>query len=165
LGSVSETNIPELTLSGKTSRGNYTVMKSKDGKLWFEWLENITQLEFVDLKPFVLDNYYRLIFDFGNGIKTYRNTVKLTLADEDVACVILENPSENRDFIKLYFPNIDKTTIRISTVLGQSLDLEKTSEVSDYLEIYPKAQLSPGLYTLSAQNSSGKNCLFKVWLK
>jgi hypothetical protein len=164
-GEVNNINIPELKLSDKSTEGNYIIMKSKDAKSWFEWLPNVTQSEFVDLKPFVLVNYYQLLFDYGNGIKTVRNTVKLTLADEDVTCAILENPSENRDFIKFYFPNLDKTTIRLSTVLGQSLDLEKTSEVSDYLEIYPKTQLSAGLYILSAQNSSGKNCILKVWLK
>jgi hypothetical protein len=164
-GEVNKTNLPELKLSDKSTEGNYIIMKSKYGISWFEWLSNVTQSEFVDLKPFVLDNYYQLLFDFGNGIKTFRNKVKLTLADEDVPCAILENPSENLDFIKLYFPNIDKTSIRLSTVLGQSLELEKTTEVSDYLEIYPKSQLSAGLYILSAQNSSGKHCLFKVWLK
>lgn len=164
-GEVNSTNIPELNLSDKTDRGNYIILKSKDGKSWFEWLPNVNQSEFVDLKPFVLDNYYQLLFDFGNGIKAYRNTLKLTLADEEVACAILENPSENRDFIKLYFPNIDKTSIRLCTVLGQSLDLVRTSEVSDYLEIHPKSKLSAGLYILSAQNPSGKNCHFKIWLK
>ncbi|MCP9764723.1 hypothetical protein, partial [Lacihabitans soyangensis] len=165
IGEINENKIPELNISEKSNTGNYEVLKSKDGKTWFAWLGNLTKSEFTDLKPFLSDNYYQLIYNYGNGIKAIRNTVKLTVSEDEVSCVILENPSENRDFLKLYFPNIDKTTIRLNTAMGQSIDVRKISEQGDYFELYPNTQLAPGFYTLKAQNNSGKNCSAKIWIR
>jgi hypothetical protein len=164
-GEINENKIPELNISEKNNVGNYQILKSKDGKTWFDWLENITKSDFTDLKPFLSDNYYQLIYNYGNGIKSIRNTVKLTVSEKEVSCVILENPSENRELLKLYFPNINKTTIRLNTAMGQSIDVRKVTDQGDFFEIYPNTQLSAGFYTLKAQNVSGKNCSAKIWIR
>jgi hypothetical protein len=164
-GKINDVNIPDLNISEKSNAGKYIILKSKDGKSWFEWTESSEKTNFLDLKPFIGENYYQLIYDYGNGIKSIRNTVKLHISSEYILCQILENPSENRNLLKIYFPDIDKTSVRLNTAMGQFVGINKILNTADYLEIHPITQLSTGFYTFFAQNNNGKSCALKVWIK
>jgi hypothetical protein len=165
VGKINDKNQPDLQIEQKITNGSYSVNKSEDGKNWFVLSEKTSLGNITDTKPFVFSNYYQLIYDFGNGIKTVLNTVKVDVENKETPCFVIENPSENKDLIKLYFPSIEKNSIRLSTLWGQSLNLKKITEMKDYLHLEPLNQLSTGFYTLSAESLDGSKCHLKVWIR
>ncbi|MCP9769222.1 hypothetical protein EGI22_15000, partial [Lacihabitans sp. LS3-19] len=164
-GDLNTNKLPQLNIIDFESKGIYSIQKSKDEENWFEWIPKIENPLFADQKPFITENFYALIYDFGNGIKTRRNQVKISVPEDNLTCLIFENPSENRELLKLYFPNVDKTSVRLSNVAGQKVDILSILEKEDYLEIHPQTHIPAGLYTLSSLNQNGEQCSVKVWMR
>ena len=164
-GNLNNQKIPELKVVDFEEKGFYSILKSKDEQNWFEWIPKIEIPHFDDQKPFILENFYALIYDFGNGIKTRRNQVKINVPEDNPICLVFDNPSENRELLKFYFPNIDKTSVRLSNLAGQKIEILRIVEKEDYLEIHPQTQIPAGLYSLSSLNQNGKQCSVKVWMR
>ena len=160
-------NIPSLNIetNNTASNGNFGILKSQDGKSFFQWLPKVESLNFLDLKPFQNQNFYTLIYDFGTGIKYLMNTISIENTGKEAKCIVFENPSENRNFFKIYFPEIDKSSVTITSALGQIIYPKNIVTKEDYYEIHPNSSLGSGLFIISAKNAEGNSCSTKLWIK
>ncbi len=148
--------------------GKFVILKSEDKKSWFiikESIKNESDLHFIDNKPFKSQSHYALIYDFGNSIKMALNQLTLATILENRGCFVFDNPSENRDIIKLSFSDLDKRSIKILDMYGKTIFIKQIIEKEDYYAISPKYNLSVGMYLILGKNNLGEDCSYRIIVK
>jgi Ig-like domain CHU_C associated/SprB repeat len=150
------------------TKGNYLIQKSKDNNLFFD-LKSMSIEDnlfiFKDLKPFKNKNYYGLIYDFGNQIKYNINKIEVSNSEEKSICYVFENPTYSHTNFKFYMPDINKSSIILSDILGKIYALNTTLDQQDYVDIKVKTYIPSGIYFISAFSNSDQKCSAKMIIK
>lgn len=152
----------QITLSWRTAselnNDFFTIEKSVDGDA-FHPLATIDAAgnsrteqayQFVDPKPVVGQNYYRLKQTDLDGQFTYSNAINVTFQTTDV--VAYPNPLQRGDQLQLALTVSERTSASISllNLLGQTLSREQSIlEPGEHVQQLPTAQLEAGYYLLN----------------
>lgn len=143
--------------------GQYLVWKSREAITWQEWRTGIHDtLRIRDPTPHIPETHYRLVFDFGNNIRAVLDTRKVEVSGESPECIVLGNPLTDGRSIGLWFPDLQKSSTRLVTLLGQEIPLLKITESGEYYRIIPVNTLAKGTYYLKAENRSGTACTKRI---
>lgn len=143
--------------------GQYAIYKSREGITWREWKSGIHDaVRIRDPTPHIPETYYRLIFDFGNNIRAVLDTRKVEFSGENPGCIVLGNPVTAGQDIGLWFPDLQKSSTKLVTQLGQAIPLLKITENGEHYRIVPVNALAKGTYYLKAESRSGTRCTKRI---
>ena len=158
----------EIRQDKNVKDGKYVILKSENKKSWFilkELIANENEILFFDNKPFKSQSHYQLIYDFGNSIKMNLNELTLETNQENGGCFAFDNPTENRDIIRLSFSDLDKSSIKIFDIYGKAIFIKQIIEKEDFFEITPKFSLPVGIIQIVGKNKIGDDCYYRIILK
>lgn len=143
--------------------GQYAVYKSREGITWQEWRSGIHDtLRIRDPTPHIPETHYRLVFDYGNNIRAVVDTRKVEVSAENAECIVPGNPLNDGRSITLWFPDLQKSSTRLLTLLGQEIPLLKITDNGEHYRITPVNALAKGTYYLKAESRSGRACTKRI---
>lgn len=147
---LSETNNSHFTIERSLNGQDFNMLGSIKGA---ENSTNAQQYEFLDRKPFIGTNYYRLIqYDLNGESKDYGiKTVKFSLNERDNT-TIYPNPSSGKFIIS--FNDVipaEKTNISIQDITGKTIYNQLHTVLGSKINV--SVAIPNGYYILKATNS------------
>ncbi|MES2431951.1 MAG: hypothetical protein V4556_13540 [Bacteroidota bacterium] len=128
---------------------------------------NATVYNWVDVKPFMQDNYYRIrLVDFSGAI-TYSQIVKVKTGNAKSGIELQNNPIINNT-INLQFVNQQSGAykIRLYNYLGQTIDSKEIKGIGSWVESFPvNSDLSKGVYDLEIITPANEKVVKKILIQ
>lgn len=155
----------KLILSTLDNNANAKIQKSEDGISWFDFYDTKLKNTIIDFQPFYPKTYYRLVYKTALGLELPYNTLTLERKDSASTCFVFPNPVLAGENLKLYFPNLDKNTLGISTLEGKIINLEYINQEKDYYLIEPVSAFSLGNYVVFGRDKNGNYCYKRIIIK
>jgi hypothetical protein len=154
---VSNVWVTEVEINSK----HFEVQKSIDGSN-FETIGTVaakgfaSSYSFIDDKPFVGTNYYRLKMVDMDGSFTYSKVMAVTLNDNRKSLVVYPNPVKDNLFVQVTSTKAEKLTLQVTDMQGRLLQQEDTQVGIGNVSISINTNtLAKGSYVLLVKRSTG----------
>ena len=107
------------------------------------------QYSFIDTSPLLGINYYRLRSEDKDDTYEYSNTKDAIYRPDQPQLLVSPNPVMTNEAIRIRTWQIDTESLRLTSLLGQSIPFRLHKVNSDSWDIKPAAPLAPGFYFLT----------------